>query len=95
VKLVADESDESIVHLGKGGPALQTQAKPLLGVVIFKVRGAIPAATRAELFSGIARCLDAEELTLQPGLIVRVVATGVVLLGAGLGLSVLMAVGES
>jgi len=93
-KLVADEGDASIVRLGKEGPGLQTQSKELVGVVVFKVHGEMPESTRDELFRGIARCLDAEELTLSSGRITRVVATGAFLLLLGLGLSALVAVGN-
>jgi hypothetical protein len=91
-KLIADEGDGSIVRLGKEGPGLQTQSKQLFGLVIFKVVGDLPAATRDELFSGIARCLDAEELAVPRGLIVRVCATGAVLVVLGVVLTVAISV---
>lgn len=88
-KAIVDEDDSSIVRIAKEGPGLQVKARRLLGVVVFSPEGDIPDGTRDELFSGIARCLDVEELSLRPALAVRVFACGVLMIGLGAALAAL------
>ncbi len=78
--IVEVEGDE--VRLGKDGPGLEVNRRWWLGLLKFQPIGGLSDATRAELLAGVRRCLDHESVAIPLTTVVRLLLTGLVVLGA-------------